>query len=238
MNVIELPVASPPEKARDELVEVLQLLTHKLSQPLTCLRGSVEVALMGEMNGSEYRQVLQESLEESHRMAEALGTLRDVLEIEGSGEDSQLVSWRQNIKDALKQASAADGDCCIPFTCDVEDEVWVNADPYRLAAITQRFIKHLTKNGTRQHEVRLRLSVSSETACLSIFEEDTPLNITAPKTEGADIPGEAVAPEELDWWIVRRTIERYGGWAKCDQISKTGRCYQLNLPLVHPNTAR
>lgn len=75
-----------------EVIEVLRGLAHKLSQPLTSLRGSLEVALMDEMDEKECRKVLEQSLEETYRVAEVLETLREVLEAEDPGDDFQPVS--------------------------------------------------------------------------------------------------------------------------------------------------
>lgn len=239
MNVIELPLTSPPDIARDEFVEVLKMLTHKMSQPLTCLCGSVEVALLGEMDEPECRQVLHETLEQSHRMAEALETLRDLLEVEGLGEDLQLVSWRRSIEDSLEQVAAAKGDSCVQFACDIGDDFWVKASPYHLDAATRRFIADVIKKCHRGEAIRVRLSVFGEAACLSACEEGAPSDMeTTPGTAQTHSLGEPAASESLDWWIACHVIERYGGWARWDRSPETGCCYQLNLPLAHANVAR
>lgn len=239
MNVIELPLANAPERVRDEFVEVLKILAHKLSQPLTCLSGSVEVALMGEINDSDCREVLKQSLEESRRMAEILEALRDVLEIESSGEDHQLFSWKQNIENTLKQAAVTGVDGCVQFTCEPGDEVWVKANPYHLSIATRRLICHLTRNHCRGPVVRVGLAVFGKTACLSIYEKEAPSGVKLiPRAHWADSLGDSVGPEGLDWWILRRVIQRYGGWAKCAQIPNADRCFQINLPLARCNAAQ
>ena len=62
-------------RRRDDFLEMLGSLAHKLSQPLTSLQGTVEVALMGEMDVKEYRRILEISFEETKRVEETAEVL-------------------------------------------------------------------------------------------------------------------------------------------------------------------
>ena len=57
------PLATLIEEDAGDFLEVLRMLAHRLSQPLTTLLGSIEVALSGEMDESECRKVLELSLQ-------------------------------------------------------------------------------------------------------------------------------------------------------------------------------
>jgi len=218
MNLMGLPLANGSEKVPQDFLEVLGTLVHKLSQPLTSLRGSVEVALMEKIEEPEFRQVLERSLEESHRMTEIIKMLRDVLEMEASGEDVQPVPWRQSVEKFLKEAALVDGNCRLQLVCDVADEVWVKASPQHLDTATRRLIGRVIKAARRNHVVRIRLSVRGEAACLSICAESS-------------LP-ETLEPGDVDGWIVHRAIERQGGWLTISGVSEAGRCYELYLPLA------
>jgi len=228
----ELPPATVPEADRDDFLEVLRMLAHRLSQPLTSLRGSVEVALMGELDEADCRRILELSLQESHRMAGILETLRAVLEMEGGGVQVQPVSWTRSIEKLLEQAALVDKDRCPRLVSEVED-VWVKASPQHLDMVTARLIGGAIRAARSRREVRVSLSVRGETACLSVCEEDAP-------SEADDVAGRfpsAFTQESSvlggpDKWIVRRAIERQNGWLKVSQVSETCRCYQLNLPLA------
>ncbi len=238
-NVIELPPAIAPEKTRDEFVEVLKILAHKLSQPLTCLRGSVEVALMGEIKEAECRQVLEQSLEESGRMAETLEMIRDVLETEGSEEDIQPVSWRRSIEKSLQEAAPADGECTLQLVCDASDEVCVKARPQHLDTATRRLLDWVFREARGNLPVRIELSACGETACLSICEGDLPPDAKRTEKSGrTHTLEEALEPRGLEVWMVRRAIERQGGWLKVNRMPGAGRCYRLYLPLAFSGMAR
>lgn len=101
-NLIKGHRSDISENSSDDFLEVLRALAHTLSQPLTSLQGSVEVALMGNSNESECCQILELVLQESRRMAEILEVLRELLEIEGSGEELQAVSWTQSLEGSLQ----------------------------------------------------------------------------------------------------------------------------------------
>lgn len=240
MSLIELPLPSRPEKGQDEFVEVLQELAHKFSQPLTCLRGSVEVALMGEIKESECRKVLEQALEESHRIAEILEKLRDVLDMGSWRGDVQPVSWRQSIERALEDAATADRKFCAQFFCDIKGEVWVQANPYHLDMATRRFIGQAIKEGRPGQTVRVELSVLANIACLSIRGKVRSLNLEF-AGEG-DLSHNASQNEEpgvemLDWWILSRTVERQGGWLKISRMPGDFCYYELRMPIARSRMA-
>lgn len=81
------PAAGVLNSNHDDFLEGLRKLVHMLSQPLTTLRGSAEVALMGHLDESEFRRFLELSLRESDRMVEVLEALRQTLDIEASRGD-------------------------------------------------------------------------------------------------------------------------------------------------------
>jgi signal transduction histidine kinase len=235
MDRSSLPLAGALETTSEDFLELLRMLAHRLSQPLTSLRGSVEVALMGELGVSECRQVLELALQESHRMADALDTLRGVLEMEGSGEQVQPVSWTRRVEELLEQAASVDRDCGLQLVSDVQEGVWVKASPQHLDGATARLIAGAIRAARGNRLVRISLSAGAETACLSVCEEVTSLDAEAgvsgpPKTVETPVLG------GLDQWVVRRAIERQGGGLKITQDSETC-CYQLSLPLAMPEIA-
>lgn len=238
-NVIDRPSASTSEKARDEFVEILGILAHKLSQPLTCLRGSVEVALMVEISEAECREVLEQSLEESHRMAEILGMLRDVLEVEVFKDQIRPVSWRRSIEETFKEVVPDGGNCSLQFVSAANDEVWVNASPQLLDMVTRRLLKRAIKVAQENTPVRFELSSCNETACLSICEGNLfPEAETMGKESQPQSLQETVSAADFEVWLVRRAIKRQRGWLKVNSRSDASRCCRLYLPLAFPGMVR
>jgi signal transduction histidine kinase len=220
-----LPLAGTLEITNEDFLELLRMLAHRLSQPLTSLRGSVEVALLGELDLAECRRVLELTLQESHRTAKALETLREVLEMESSSEQVHPVSWTRRVKELLEQAAPGCGECGVQLVSDVKQGIWVKANPQSLDAATVRLIAGAIRVARGNRQVRIRLSADAQTACLSVCEE-------APSAGALDPP----VLGDLDRCVVRWAVERQGGGLKVSQDSETC-CYQLSLPRARPEIA-
>lgn len=241
MNVIELPLSCTPEKTGDEFVNVLRTLVHKLSQPLTCLRGSVEVALLGEIRELECREVLEQSLEESHRMAQTLELLRDVLESESSelNDCVQPSSWRHSIEKSLQESMLLKECCGLQFVCDAMDEVWVKASEHALDTAMRRLLDWVIKRRNGRTPARIVLAVDRDAACLSVCVDGSPYKAKrAGKTGQKDFPAGTLESEDPELWTVRRTIERQGGRLEISRIHGTDCNYQFYLPMAFSEVAQ
>jgi len=54
-----------------------ETILHELSQPVTALQGSLEVALLRGQTGRELKKAIEAALEQSNRLATLLAVLRD-----------------------------------------------------------------------------------------------------------------------------------------------------------------
>ena len=207
------------------------MLAHRLSQPLTSLRGSVEVALMGEVDESEFRQVLETLLRESHRMAEILEALREILDLEGAGEQVQTVSWTRTIKKLLEESPLVDGNEGLQLISNVKEDIWVEARPQHLAAATARLIGRAIQAARGNRGVQISLSAFAETACLSVCEEGEPSGGPA-GVNGHQPPfsSDRLETADLDEWVVCRAIDRQGGLFKISGAPVACRCCHLSFP--------
>jgi signal transduction histidine kinase len=194
------------------------MLAHRLSQPLTSLRGSVEVALIGEVDESEFRQVLETLLKESHRMAEILEALRDILELEGAGDQVQPVSWTRTIKKLLKESPLVDGNEGLQLVSNVKEEIWVEAHPQHLETATARLIGRAIKAARGDRKVQISLSAFAEIACLSVCEGCQP-----------PFPSDLLESADLDEWVVCRAVDRQGGLFKIGGASGARQCCHLSF---------
>lgn len=242
VDAMKNPNGRPPAGAlarRDDLLELLGFLAHKLSQPLTSLRGTVELALMGEIDVKEYRRILEISLQETQRVAEILEALRDIVEMESAGIQVQPVAWREIIEKALEEAKPTSTDKAngLRLVSEATGEVWVMASPQRLTLATARLIGGAVRATRDGHAVRIVLSVVNETSSLKVFEESAPAGGQDANSSGT--PGASAKPVlgELEKWILNRAVEGLGGRLTVRQTSQSSRCYQLDLPLASPPPA-
>ncbi|TAM81674.1 MAG: hypothetical protein EPN47_13120 [Acidobacteria bacterium] len=232
-NLTGLPQASTLETCSDDFLEVLGTLVHKLSQPLTSLQGTVEVALMGELDVAECRRILEISLQETQRMAKALSALRAVLEMEGAGSQTQPLSWTRTIENMLEEAASIDEDYCPRLVSAVQGEVWVKASPRLLQLATARLIGGAVRVARDRRAVRIILSVAAETASLTVCEDHVSSGSGGASGLETRSPSGKPVLEDIDRWVVSRAIECQGGRLNVSQTSES-RFYQLNVPLATP----
>lgn len=227
----------PSQKPAGDFVEVLSMLAHKFSQPLTSLRGSVEVALLGEVNQSECHKTLELVLQESHRMAELLSALRDVLDTEGSSEEVAAVSWTQSVESLLQEPAFANQKIGIDFVSNLQEEVWVKARPQQLAKATFRFLCRVFEAARGKSQIQVDLSADGKTACLSVCQQGgtTVMELGGRKSQ-PPFTRNLPEPAGLDDWIIRHAIERQGGGYEVVATPGTYLCYQLKLPVAHIRT--
>lgn len=237
-KLINPSLGSAVEKSSQDLPEVLRMLAHKLSQPLTTLRGSVEVALMGELDESECRSVLELSLQESHRMAEILETLRNVLELEGPSEHPQPILWTENVERWLAEATSVNKNGARQPVSKIDPDIWVQASFHPLDLATERLLSGAMRAARENHVVRIDLSGHGEMACLSVKCAGI-FDTASAGVYGMPLPliPELLQPGGLDEWIIRRAVERQGGWLNVVRISDSELCYRLSIPLAFAEQA-
>jgi signal transduction histidine kinase len=215
----------------DDFLGVLRALAHKLSQPLTSLRGSIEVALLGEPNAAESRRILELSLHESQRIAETLEDFRDVLGIEGSMEDAERVSWTQCVEQFLEEAALVDQKKPTQLASSLKSGVWVMASPQQLIVATRRLINSAARVAGCKRKVRIELSATEHAACLSVFEEGPRPAVESLGNFQTTLDPETPLLAGIDKWLVQRAVEHLGGRFELRDVSETCHCYRLNLPL-------
>lgn len=213
------------------------MLAHKFSQPLTVLRGSVEVALLGKLNKSECRETLELALQESQRITEVLAVLREVLEIEGSSEETASVSWTQSVKRLLQEPSFEKQKAGLDLVTDLQEDVWVKARPQQLEKATARFLGRASKAARGKNRIQIGLSADDGTACLAVCPEGWPAAAEQAGSE-SQLPfmEDLTEPAGLDDWIIRHAIECQGGGYEVVSTPGTCLCYQLKLPVAPART--
>jgi signal transduction histidine kinase len=216
------------ERTPSELVEILRRLIHELSQPLTALRGSLEVALLGEVKEPECRAILQQSLEEAHRLAAGLATLRDVLEAEDPGEDFHEVNWKQLVAKAVRETIPAARIKGLQIVVETLADAYVKVNAPRAEASLRELLRLLIQRSAQSGSLGIRLSTHEGNAELSISEEGPLLATPSP---ASSFP-ERMHGTELSWWILRRSFEIQGGKFEIEAVpSGHVRCRVL-LPVA------
>lgn len=85
--------ASSVRKSEHSLPQLMLEQVHKMSQPLTALQGTVELALFSEHTVEGYRAALEESLEQLTRLSDIVSSLRDLVDahVESTGTRTPVI---------------------------------------------------------------------------------------------------------------------------------------------------
>jgi signal transduction histidine kinase len=104
--------APQPKPGQDEEVSLLAAIAHRLSQPLTALRGTLELARLKAKSVPEYRAAVEKALESADRVAWFLQDLRELAEASapaGEGASVSLDEVTGSVVDDLRPIAASHG---------------------------------------------------------------------------------------------------------------------------------
>src|SRR5579863_2239752 len=138
------PVARRPNPT--ECRECLGALAHRLAQPMTALRGGIELGLMGKHTAAEYRGLLEQSLQLADNMAQLIVTLRDLGESGVAGGEARYIAIEpvatQAFADLKGLAQARD----LRLNLTTQGAAEVCANPERLREALQSVVGWVVQN--------------------------------------------------------------------------------------------
>ncbi len=153
--------AEEVEHSRGTFRTVFADVSHQMSQPLTALRGLMELALQKRCRVAEYRATLEEAMEQADRMvwlARSLRELADSVDPGGVKETVWLKAVVKEVTDDLRPLAEARG-LSLAFEC--EGDLCVSANSVRLQQailnLVGRAINHSPKAAKGMiHDSRLK----------------------------------------------------------------------------------
>ena len=78
-------------------------MAHRLAQPMTALRGGIELGLMGKRSAADYRSLLEQSLQLADNMTQLIISLRDLGESGAPGAPPQCVLLEATATEVLAE---------------------------------------------------------------------------------------------------------------------------------------
>ncbi len=161
--------------------EFLSAVAHQLSQPLTALRGTLELALMKRAEAADSRRTFQDALDQADRIVQLTRSLRELAEAEQSwdpGKQTPLSVVLGEVTLDMRPVAEAQH---VRLEVSGPGEVYVTANPQRL----QQAILYLIGHAIQQAEENGAVQVTLEG-----FENDVLLRIGR--------SGKAYRPEQMD----------------------------------------
>jgi two-component system OmpR family sensor kinase len=216
--------------------EFVAALLHKISQPLTALRGSLELALEFSTTKEEYRQGIQEAMEQADRMVRLKQVLTELSgrhDLTAGAERAEVTGLLLDaLQDSLPLAERLG--VCVETSCPVPMHVVVN-----VPRVTQALSQLLN--------AVLEYSPSGSTVLVSCARSNGQAATTYSNDRGA-IP-EAELPRVFDAFFVsrarasgedssvwlalaRKIIEVTGGTVRAENTPPEGFRLLIHLPLA------
>jgi hypothetical protein len=193
-----------------------RVFLHQLSQTLTSLRGTLELALLVDSDAQEYRRAIQQSLAQAEGLVQLFKSYRALAEGETSDLVNDEVGVGELLRVALEQLRPLSDSRGLAVHVEPGDNCLVQTDPARLLVALRRGLLRAIQQSPTGGKLEVSLSTKEGSACLTISATAQRAEVYSPP-ECAEIPEResqrVLAPDsaEGDWTPVRRAVEALGG---------------------------
>ncbi len=217
----------------------LLAIIHRLSQPLTALRGSLELALLTERSAAEYRLALTDSLAQADRLFWLLNSLRELTESEDPGEITERIRLDDLMSEVIEELQPLANMRRLSMIRELQHEVFVRGNSRRLRQALFRVIHHAMARGPEYATVRVVLSTLDLSARLMVADEGLAAGPQELDHLGQDsslgrLFSEASKRGTMEWAIAKRLFEAQGGRVFVESQRTGGCCFWAFLRLASP----
>lgn len=203
---------------------------HRLSQPVTALLGTLQLALLTSKNLADYQSAVQEALELAEQMGRLVRLFHELASPGNDPGDEESVTLGKMIREAGEELRP------------MADSLGVRACAKRLREAVVKILFNAIHRTPQGGTVRAALTSRGGEAHLTLTDEGESLGAdemnAIPNPFAASLPG-ALKLEEthLEWAIAAQTIQRMRGSLSLTGVVPKGCCCRIQLPVVpggHP----
>jgi len=229
--------AQDPEPGQGEWVPLLAAIVHRLSQPLTALRGTLELARLKAKSVPEYRAAVEKALESADRVAWLLQELRELAEANAPMGELVLTNLDEvtgSVLEDLRPLAATRG---VLIESRLERSLEARTYPEHLYQALLKVVHHAILRSPEGKAVRVELrsvpdgsqwAIADEGAPFPLAETELSLNSLFSAQSLAGGSGETV----LALVTAKQFIEALGGSLSL-QYSAEGECQVfIHLPTL------
>jgi signal transduction histidine kinase len=215
----------------------LGALAHRLAQPVTALRGGIELALLGKRSASEYRSALEDSLQLADRIVQLIVSLRDLAESSALVGPRQSVALDQITREIQAEAQGLAESRGVHLQLTTEGGVDICVDPGRFREALQNLFTWVIQNSAGGGVIEMEIAASSDEAHLCLRPPRWDLQYLQVKMlEDIANPGllfsHAAKTGALGWAINRRLVESLGGKLEIVTEGLDTGCIRARFPLA------
>jgi len=196
--------------------ECLAAMAHRLAQPITALRGGIELGLMGKHSVADYRSLLEQSLQLADGMSKLIISLRDLGESGAPGGPPQSVHLEATAREALAEMEGLAHSRELRLQLNAEAAVKVCVNPERLREALLSLLAWVIQNSASGGAIAMEISASGGEARVFLSPPRLDLQYLQIKVlEDITNPGllfsHAAKNGALGWVINQRLLEGLGG---------------------------
>jgi signal transduction histidine kinase len=215
-----------------------------LSQPLTALWGSLELALRTELSAQESRAALEQAFELTDLAVNTIKSMRELADAARTDAPTKLLSLGDLVRATLgdwQELADARG---IKTRFMASLEVMVAAPPDRLRELVSRLLCLVIRRSPENGKSWLCLSARGGAADLLIADHGPSprpgeFGLPSPETPSlAHLFAEAAKNRSLEWAVVKVLAESLGGSLQVAPRQPQGCCFLLRLPLAKEKEQR
>jgi len=236
------PDLSPPSPDSTHCRDCLAAMAHRLAQPMTALRGGIELGLMGKRSVADYRALLEQSLELADSMAQLIVSMRDLGESGAPRGPSECVFLEATAAEVLLEMEGLAESRELRLQLKAEGAMKVCANPQRLREALQSLLAWVIQNSAGGGIIALELSASEGEGHLFVSPPRLDLQYLQIKAfEDVTNPGllfsHAAKNGALGWAINRRLLDGLGGKLEILPDGPTAGGIRVRLPLAPESSA-
>jgi signal transduction histidine kinase len=229
------------DPGRDESGALLAAIAHRLSQPLTALRGTLELARLKATSVAEYRSAVEKALESAERLAWLVQCLRELADAgvpAGERVPTILDEVADSVLEDLRPLAASRG---VHVATRIERGLLARTYPERLSQALLKVLYHSILRSPEGKTVRMELHSSPDNAQWVIADEGAPYSFADAEHfirtpfAGQDLPGGS-GESVLGLVTAKQFMEALGGSLSVESRGDRGSRVLIHLPTVSRET--
>jgi signal transduction histidine kinase len=210
-----------------------------LSQRLTSLRGTLELALLVDSDEQEYRRAIQQSLAQAEGLVQLFKSYRSTAEAETTELADGRVGLVELVRVAIEQLRPLADSRRVTVHMEPGDNCVVQTDPARLLVALRRGLLCAIQQSPPGGRLEVTVSSKANSACLTISaKKQSAASVSQPGfgrvSEHDSTRGLGAGIVEGDWTPARRAVEVLGGSVLTIRTEASPLICEISIPLSQP----
>jgi len=220
----------------DSLASVLATVAHQMSQPLTALRGTLELTLLKGRSAADHRRAAGKALASAERLAVIVQSVRELADACSPPGELEMISLDllgQAVAEDMAPVAEARG---VKVDCSESSPAVVRGVRHTLYLAVLKVLHFSVLRSSSGQKVRVAMALTNEQADLMVKDEGPPIpNLNCgPFFELLNHDPASVRPvPDMSWDLVvaRMTVETMGGSLTAENATPSGCQFHIRLPL-------